>query len=125
MITRSEVSTIFELFAGDAQRDVVHAGAAVFLRHRDAEQPELRHPAEDAVAIEVVLAIVVADEGRDFARAPLANRLLEQLVFVGQREINHGKRGIAITRGGRRARARRDRRSSASAALRAVGRDSR
>ena len=72
---------IFELFARDAERDVVHAGAAVFLRHGDAEQSELRHPAEDALAIEVMLAIVLADVGRDVARAPLADRLLQQPMF--------------------------------------------
>ena len=84
MITRSEVSTILELLAGDAERDVVHAGAAVFLRHRDAEQPELRHAAEDALAIEMMLAVVVVDERQHLAGAPLANRLLEQLMFVGE-----------------------------------------
>src|SRR5207253_3537891 len=34
---------ILELLARDPQADVVHAGAAVLLRDRDAEQPEVRH----------------------------------------------------------------------------------
>ena len=49
---------------------------------RDAEQAELRHAAEDALAIEMVLAVVVVNERQHFAGAPFADRLLEQLVFV-------------------------------------------
>ncbi len=99
MITRSDVSTYSSSSLARPRRDVVHAGAAVLLRHRDAEQPEPRHPAEDPFAIEVMLAIVVADVRRDFAGAPLADRLLEQPLFVGQVEIEHAA-GNAITRGG-------------------------
>ena len=38
---------VLELLAGEAEADVVHAGAAVLRRHRDAEQAELRHLRQD------------------------------------------------------------------------------
>ena len=79
---------VFELFADDAQADVVHAGAAVFGRHRGAEQSQLGHLRQDA-AVEAVLAIEVVDLRRDLARAPFAHRALEQLVFFGEIEIKH------------------------------------
>ena len=40
-------------------------------------------------AVEPVLAIELPDLRRDFARAPLSHRLLEQPLFVGEIEINH------------------------------------
>src|SRR3954469_9367637 len=80
---------ILELFARDPERDVVHAGAAVFLRHGNPEQTEPGHPAENPIAVEVVFAVVLADEWRDVLRAPLANGLLEQAMFVVESEINH------------------------------------
>ena len=49
----------------------------------------MRHAAENAIAIEPVLAIVFADVRRDLARGPLANRLLEQPLFVGEVEADH------------------------------------
>ena len=67
-------------------------GAAVLLRHRDAEQPELRHPAEHPLAIEAVLPVGFPDVRRDLAGAPLADRLFEQTLFVGQVEVDHGGR---------------------------------
>ena len=87
MITRSDVSTYSSSSLASAEADVVHAGAAVLLRHRDAEQAELGHPAEDALAIETVLAIVLADVRRHLARAPFANRLLEKALLFVQAEI--------------------------------------
>ena len=80
---------VFELFADQAQRDVVHAGAAVFGGHRRAQQPELRHPAQYALAIEAMLAVVFPDVRRDVARGPLADRLLEEALLVGEGEIDH------------------------------------
>ena len=62
---------VFEFLAGQPQADVIHAGAAVLLRHRDAEQAEPGHAAEDAIAIEAVLAIGLADVRRNFPRAPI------------------------------------------------------
>jgi hypothetical protein len=73
---------VLELFAGQPQADVVHAGAAVLLRHRDAEESELGHPAENSIAIEMVLAIVLADVRCHFTCGPLAYRLFEQALFV-------------------------------------------
>ena len=96
------------------------------LRHRDAQQAELRHPAEDAIAVEPVLAVELADVRRDFARAPFADRLLEQPLFVGQVEVIMQRPGIAITRlaathvHGRRRRGRAEQRRGGAAA---VGRD--
>ena len=78
---------VLELLADEPEADVVHAGAAVLLRHRASEQPELRHLRKDA-AVEPVLAIELADARRDFAGAPFAHRLLEQLLFFGEIEIH-------------------------------------
>ena len=41
------------------------------------------------LAIEPVLAVEIANARRDLARSPLADGLLEQLVLVGQVEIDH------------------------------------
>jgi hypothetical protein len=79
---------VLELLARQAQRDVVHAGAAVLLRHRAAEQSELRHLRQD-VAVEPVLAIELPDLRRHFARPPLAHRLLEELMLFGQIKVDH------------------------------------
>ena len=80
---------VLELLARQAEAQVVHARAAVLLRHGDAEQPELGHLREH-VPVEAVLAIEVVDVRRDFAGAPLADGLLEQALLVGQFEVNHG-----------------------------------
>jgi hypothetical protein len=85
---------VLELLARDAERDVVHSRAAVLLRDRDPQQSELRHTAQNPFAIEVMLAVVLADVRRHFAGAPLANGTLEQFVFVRKSEINHDERGI-------------------------------
>jgi hypothetical protein len=79
---------VLELLADDAETDVVHSGAAVFGRHRRAEQSEIRHLWKDA-AIEPVFAVQIVDPGQDLARAPLAYRLLEQPLFFCQIEIEH------------------------------------
>ena len=79
---------VFELLADDPEADVVHAGAAVLLRHRAAEQAQLRHLRQDG-RVEPVLAIELADARRDFARAPLPDGALEQLLLLGEIEINH------------------------------------
>src|SRR4029077_5969563 len=80
------------------ETDVIHAGAAVFLRHRNPEQAELCHPADNAIAIEMVIAIVLAYVGRRLACAPFAHRLLEQPLFLGQAEINHVSALVQNTR---------------------------
>ena len=51
---------VLELLAGEAQADVVHPGAAILLRDRDTEQSEPGHAAEDAIAIEAMLAVSFA-----------------------------------------------------------------
>ena len=117
---------VLELLAGQAEADVVHAGAAVLLRHRDAEQTERRHAAEHAIAIEAMLPVGFPDVRRDLARAPLADRLLEQTLFVGEIEVDHVAKSAAslsraargrapgvraLTRERRRRRCRRSRRS--------------
>ena len=38
---------VLQLLAGQAEADVVHAGAAVLLRHRDAQQAQPLHAADD------------------------------------------------------------------------------
>ena len=58
--------------------------------------PSVRHPAENAIAIEMVLAIVLADVRRDFPRAPLAHRLLEQAVFVGESRSQSWQEGSDV-----------------------------
>ena len=79
---------VLELLADDAEADVVHAGAAVFLRDRTAEQAKLGHLRQD-VRVESMLAIELANLRRHRARAPLAHRLLEQPLLLGEIEINH------------------------------------
>ena len=120
---------VLELLAGEAEADVVHAGAAVFLRHRDAEQAELRHAAEDALAIEAVLPIVFPDVRRDLARAPFADRLLEQALFVRSgRKLIIRRQILSRAGNGQRARAAGDARRAApdielAGRARAVGGD--
>jgi len=63
---------VLELLAGQAEADVVHAGAAVLGRHRDAEQAELGIWSEGA--LEAVFAVELLNAGSDLARAPLPDR---------------------------------------------------
>ena len=51
--------------------------------------PSLAMPPRTRSRIEAMRAIESLICGRDFARAPLAHRLLEQLLFVGQIEVDH------------------------------------
>ena len=88
MITRSDVSTYSSSSLARPSADVVHAGAAVLHRHRDAEQPEFGHLRQD-LRVEAVRAIELLDPRRDLAARPLAHGLLEQALFFGQIEINH------------------------------------
>ena len=61
-------------------------------------RPEPRHAAQHAFAIEPVLAIVFPDVRRDLARRPLADRLLEQTLFVCEGEVDHERR-VMLSRG--------------------------
>ena len=81
---------VFEFLAGQAERDVVHPGAAVLDGHRDAEQAELGHLRQD-VLVEAVRAVEFLDARRNLTGAPLAHGLLEQALFVGQVEVDHGE----------------------------------
>src|SRR6185436_14355921 len=82
---------VLELLARNPEGHVVHAGSAVLLRHADAEQTQGLQPRHDALAIEVVRAVVFADVRRDVAGAPLPDRLLEQTVLVGEVEADHAE----------------------------------
>ena len=73
---------VLELFARDPEADVIHARAAVFLRHRNPKQAKLCHAAQDAIAVEMMPAIVLADVRRHLTRRPLAHRPLQQALFV-------------------------------------------
>ncbi len=81
---------VLELLARQTQADVVHARAAVLDRHRDAEQAELGHLRQNR-RIEGVGAVELLDPGRHLAARPVAHGLLEQALFFGQLQINHGK----------------------------------
>ena len=87
MMTRSDVSTYSSSSLIDPEADVVHAGAAVLLRHRTSEQPELRHLRQD-LRVEPMLPIELSNARRHLAGAPLAHRALDQLMFFGKIEIH-------------------------------------
>ncbi len=61
----------------------------MLLRHADTQQAELLQPADNAVAVEVVLSIVFPDVRCDFPGGPLPHRLREQAVFVRGVEAGH------------------------------------
>jgi hypothetical protein len=79
---------VLELLAHNAEADVVHAGAAELLRHRTAEQAELRHLRKN-VPVEAVLPVELVDLWRDGPRSPLPHRLLEEPLLLRQVQINH------------------------------------
>ena len=88
---------VLEFLAGQAEADVVHAGAAVLGGHRHAEQTQFRHLGQDP-AIELVGAIELADPRRHLASRPFADGLLEQALLLGQVETEHqadGATGVA------------------------------
>src|SRR5262249_7456301 len=80
---------VLELFARETETDIIHPGAAVVLRYRNAEQTQLPHATNDPVAIEPVLTIVFSNVRRNIPGRPLTNCLLEQAVLVGEIEIDH------------------------------------
>ena len=82
---------VLELLARDAEADVVHAGAAVFGRHADAEQAEVGHLRQDARSKRCSRSSSWM-RGATSRRGPLAYRLLEQAVLLGQIEVDHGVR---------------------------------
>ena len=89
---------VFELLAGQAERDVVHPRAAVLRRHGDAEQAELGHLRQDASGRTRCARSSSWIRGATSRRAPLAHRLLEQALFVSEIEVHHGGHSDAVRR---------------------------
>ena len=115
--TERGVGTL-ELLAQDREAEVVHPGAAVGLRDRRAEEPELAHPRED-LAMDLALLVPLADVRQDLGLGEGADALLDEAVLVGQGEVDHaphrtrrGHRGAAAAAMlGRRRQTRRPRHS--------------
>ncbi len=78
---------VLQLLAHEPEADVVHAGAAILLRHRTSEQPELRHLRKD-LRVEPMRPIELPDARRHLAGAPFAHRALDQLMFFRKIEIH-------------------------------------
>src|SRR4029079_11203330 len=78
----------FELLAQDREADVVHAGAAVALRDRRAEEALLRHLPEQLAGKAAVL-VPLPDAGQDLSLGERPDRLLDQAVLVGEAEVDH------------------------------------
>ena len=78
----------FELLAQDREADVVHAGAAVGLGDRRAEEPLLAHPREQ-LAREATVLVPVADVRQDLGLGEGSGALLDEAVLVGQAEVDH------------------------------------
>ena len=62
---------VLEFFARQAEANVVHADAAVFLRHGNPQQSQRRHPSENAPAVETVLPIDLLSVGPNLAHPPM------------------------------------------------------
>jgi hypothetical protein len=77
-----------KLLAQDRERDVVHAGAAIALRDRRAEEALLGHPPEQLAGKAAVL-VPAPDVGEDLRLGERANGLLDEAVLVGEREVDH------------------------------------
>ena len=82
------MSTVFERFAGQAQADVLHPGAAVGRGNGNADQTQGRHLRKQT-SIELVSAIQVADARRHFPGRPIRNGALEHLLLVCELEAEH------------------------------------
>ena len=78
---------VLELFACDAEADVIHPRASILRRHADAEKPKLGHLRQER-AIERVRTIELLDAGRHFARRPLARRLLDEPMLLVEIEVH-------------------------------------
>ena len=92
----------FQLLAQDREADVVHPGAAVRLRDRRAEEPELAHLGED-LAVDLALLVPLADVRQDLGLGEGAHALLHEAVLVGQGEVDHGPDRSRGPHDGRRA----------------------
>ena len=78
-----------ELLAQDREAGVVHAGAAVRLRDRGAEEAHLAHLREQ-LAVDLALLVPVADVRDDLGLGEGAHALADELVLIGQGEFDHG-----------------------------------
>ena len=81
-----------ELLAQEREADVVHAGAAVALGDRRAQEAQLGHPGED-LAVDLALLVPLADVGQDLGLGERAGGLLDEPVLVRQGEVDHGSSG--------------------------------
>ena len=80
---------VLELFADEPERDVVHPGAAVLCGHATPSSPSFAIPPSTRSRSKRCCRSFSLMYGRDFARGPLADRLLEQPLFVGESEVDH------------------------------------
>ena len=87
--TERGVGTL-ELLAQDREADVVHPAAAVRLRDRGAQEPELAHPCEQ-LAVDLTRRVPVADVRQDLGLGERPRAVADELVLVGQREVDHGR----------------------------------
>src|SRR6266540_2833025 len=78
-----------ELLAQDGEADVIHAGTAVALGNRGAEEAQLAHPGED-LAVDLAARVPVANVGQDLRLGEGAGALLDEPVLVREREVDHG-----------------------------------
>ena len=77
-----------ELLAQDREADVVHAGAAIALRDRRAEEALLGHLPEQLAGKAAVL-VPLADVRQDFGIGERPDGLLDEAVLVGEAEVDH------------------------------------
>ena len=78
----------FQLLAQDREARVVHPAAAVRLRDRRAEEPELAHLREQ-LAVDLALLVPIADVRQDLGLGEGPHALLDEPVLVGQGEVDH------------------------------------
>ena len=74
--------------AQDREADVVHPAAAVRLGDRGTQEPLLGHAVED-LAMDLALFVPLADVGQDLGLGEGTGGGLDELVLVGQGEIDH------------------------------------
>ncbi len=77
-----------ELLAEEREADVVHPRSAVGLRDRRAEEPLLGHLRED-LAMDLAVLVPLADVRQDLGLGEGAGGSLDELVLVGEREVDH------------------------------------
>ncbi len=78
----------FQLFANQAERNVVKAGAAVLFRNADAQQIQLAHFLQN-FGMKLLRFVPLFDEGCDFFLRKLADGLHQGFVVFSQLKFNH------------------------------------